>query len=97
MNPISPRVANGAAASGVTGAVSVLLMYYSNKWLGPLPPEIASAYTTLLMVPAGFLGGYLTKLEASADAAPPVAPALPAPAPAVARPAAPPPVAPPAI
>lgn len=84
MNPISPRVANGAAASGVTGAISVLLMYYSNKWLGPLPPEIASAYTTLLMVPAGFLGGYLTKLETQA-----IPDTLPAPAPPAAPPAAP--------
>ena len=71
MNPISPKVANGAAAGGVTGALSILLMYYVNKYVGPLPPEIASAYTTLMMVPAGFLGGYLTKLENDLNAPPP--------------------------
>lgn len=87
MNPISPRVANGAAAGGVTGALSVLLMYYVNKWAGPLPPEIAAAYTTLLMVPAGFLGGYLTKLEDAANALPvPQAITVPAPPPAAPAP-----------
>ncbi len=70
--PINPKVANGLGASGASGPLVVLIIYYLNKYAGPLPPEIAAAYAAIIVAAAGFLGGFLTRLEARGEAPAPV-------------------------
>lgn len=74
-DPINPKVANGLGAAGSSAPFAIILVYYLNKYAGPLPPEIAAAYASLLTAAAGFLGGWLTKLEQrDPPAVPPVLP-----------------------
>lgn len=62
-DPINPKVAISAAAAGTSTPLTVILIYYLNKWAGPMPPEIAAAYVGLITAAVGFLGGWLTRLE----------------------------------
>lgn len=61
--PINPRVSNGLGAAGGSTPLTVILVYYLNKYNGPLPVEIAAAYASLITAICGFLGGWLTRLE----------------------------------
>jgi hypothetical protein len=63
MNPISPKVANGAAAAGTASPLAIILIWGLGHWM-TIPPEIAAAMASIISGAAGFVGGYLTKLEA---------------------------------
>jgi len=63
VNPVSPKVSNAAGASGASTPLTILFIYYLNKYNGPLDPVVAGAWAALITGIAGFLGGWLTKLE----------------------------------
>ena len=84
MNPISPKVSNATGAAGGSAPLTIIFLYYLNKYAGPLDPTVAGAWATLFTGVAGFLGGYMTKLEAKVDD-----PVQPAPPPPIASPAPP--------
>lgn len=63
MNPISPKVANGAAAAGTASPVAIIIIWALGHWM-TIPPEIAAALASIISGASGFVGGYLTKLEA---------------------------------
>jgi hypothetical protein len=60
---VSPRVANAAGLSGASVPLQVLALYYMQKWFGPMPADVVGAWAALFTMAAGFVGGYLTKLE----------------------------------
>ncbi|WP_290646812.1 hypothetical protein, partial [Aquabacterium sp.] len=100
MNPISPRVSNGLGAAGGSAPIAIILIWAIGLILGhwqiQVPPEIAGAMGSLFSAAAGFLGGYLTRLEAGPIAPVPVqAPQAPS-APVIPPPAVPPVPIPPA-
>ena len=80
MNQISPRVSNATGAAGGSAPLTIIFIYYLNKYAGPLDPTVAGAWATLFTGAAAFLGGYLTRLEAVVQPPDPV-PAPPPPAP----------------
>lgn len=67
MNGISPKVANGAAAAGGSSPVAIIIIWALGHWV-TMPPEIAAALASIISTASGFVGGYLTKLEAAPPA-----------------------------
>jgi hypothetical protein len=71
MNPatgISPKVSNAGMASSTAGAATVIIVWVLGHWV-TIPPEIASAISTLVVPVAGFIGGYLTPHDPTTQAA----------------------------
>ena len=69
MNGISPRVANGAAAAGSSSPIAIIIIWALGHWV-TMPPEIAAALASVISTVSGFVGGYMTKLEAAPPAPP---------------------------
>lgn len=52
----SISINNKVAAGGVAGAVTIILVWVLNSAIGvDVPPEVASAFTTILTFVAGFV------------------------------------------
>jgi len=56
--PVHPKVKASAAGGGIAGALTVIMVYIASLLGVDLPPEVASAITTLLTVFVGFAAGY---------------------------------------
>lgn len=95
MNPIHPKVSNGAALAGLVSPLNIILTYYIDHWSGGLPVAITSAWVALITGIAYFAGSWFTGIPVAQlqggngnGAAAPPPPAL-VPPPPVALPAAP--------
>ena len=90
MNPIHPKVANGASLAGLVSPLNILLTFYVDKWSGGLPTTVTASWVALVTGVAYFVGSYYTGIpiqelmggngNGAAQPALPAPPAVPAPA-----------------
>jgi hypothetical protein len=56
--PAQPKVKAAAGGAGISGAVTAILMWVVGLMGLDVPPEIASAFTTLIAAGFAFAAGY---------------------------------------
>jgi high-affinity Fe2+/Pb2+ permease len=56
--PTQPKVKAASAGAGISGAVTAILMWIVGLLGLDVPPEIASAFTTLIAAGFAFAAGY---------------------------------------
>jgi hypothetical protein len=57
-NPTHPKVTAAAQGAGAAGAITVVLVWVGSLFNVDVPPEVASAVTTLLATGAAYWAGY---------------------------------------
>lgn len=56
--PAQPKVKAATGGAGAAGAITVVLVWVLSMFGVDVPPEVASALTTLIAAAGAFLAGY---------------------------------------